>query len=180
MTDLESKAYFKVFCCVTWIDLGLKGKDPWSHQVIEFYPNLTPWETKQHFKRFLFRTLTPVPAHEMLTWQLVTLHVALWVLLDLEMESMWHQNKAANLFCKQRDVFIFPLTPGALAAPQLGYTILTWQSRPQKPVQPSGTAENSGSLSRVRKLYKHRADPWPANWFNQIQWHSWLKACQGE
>lgn len=119
MTDLESKGYFKVFCCVTWIDLGLKGKDPWGHQVIEFYPNLTPWETKQHFKRFLFRTLTPVPAHEMLTWQLVTLHVALWVLLDLEMESMWHQNKAANLFCKQRDVFIFPLTPGALAAPQL-------------------------------------------------------------
>lgn len=150
---------------MTWIDLGLKGKDPWGHQVIEFYPNLTPWETKQHFKRFLFRTLTPVPAHEMLTWQLVTLHVALWVLLDLEMESMWHQNKATNLFCKQRDVFIFPLTPGALAAPQLRlhHSHLTvkasetiaalWNGRKQKTPAASPESEsciNIGLISGLR------------------------------
>lgn len=77
----------------------------------------------------------------------------------------------ANLLCKQRDVFIFPATPGTLAASQLGlpYSHLTLKASKTVEAQ-----ENSGKirwphLSRVEVVYTSGADPQPPDWFNQLQ-----------
>lgn len=119
VTDLDSKGYFKVFCCVIH---GVGGKGTWGHWIVEINPNLTPWETKATFQKVfiqdpdaLFQPVKCWPGSQ----RLVPLHVMLpcgffktWKLKEGDIKK-----KAANVLCTQKcvDLAFDSRNPGCLA-----------------------------------------------------------------
>lgn len=82
----------------------------------------------------------------MLIWQPVagTSAGRLVGFLRPENGNVWYQKEAANLLCMQRDVFIFPLTPGTLAAPYL------WLHNSHLTVKTSETIEAFKNSRKIR------------------------------